>query len=92
MSDSMTPMEILKVLERSNCGDCDMPTCLAFAASVARGQKSIHECPHLDDDTIDRFDGNLIKSETMEDDMIKIEKELKRFGKSNNIKSYADGL
>ena len=76
MTDSTNPMEILKVLDKSNCGDCGMPTCLAFAATVARGTKSILDCPHLDEDIINRFDKKIPKRETMEDDMTKAEKEL----------------
>jgi len=41
------PMEILKILKKTNCSECNEKTCLAFAAAVARGQKSLDECPHI---------------------------------------------
>ena len=51
------PMDILKLLEKSNCRECGQPTCLAFAAAVARGQKRLDECPRLDQEIIRQFGG-----------------------------------
>jgi len=48
-------MEIFKLLNKSNCRDCNCPTCLAFAAAVFQGKKQLHECPHLDSDIIARY-------------------------------------
>jgi hypothetical protein len=55
------PMSILKVLDKSNCGKCNENTCLAFAAAVARGQKSINECPGIPDDIKSRFTNQQVK-------------------------------
>lgn len=41
------PMEIFKLLDRSNCRKCNEPTCLAFAAAVFKGQRQLSECPLL---------------------------------------------
>lgn len=49
------PMEIFLLLDKSNCRDCHLPTCLAFAAAVFKGQKQLSECPRLSRDTIARF-------------------------------------
>jgi hypothetical protein len=48
-------MDILKILEKSNCRKCNEPTCLAFAAAVARGQRTLDECPSVGEDIIDGF-------------------------------------
>jgi hypothetical protein len=48
-------MEVFKLLEKSNCRKCEMPTCLAFAAAVFQGRKPLSDCPHLDADVIARF-------------------------------------
>ena len=48
------PMEIFKLLDRSNCRQCNQPTCLAFAVAVFQGKKQLAECPHLGRDLIDR--------------------------------------
>jgi hypothetical protein len=47
-------MEIFKLLEKSNCKACDLPTCLAFAAAVFKGQKQLGDCPRLDPDIVRR--------------------------------------
>jgi len=49
------PMEILKLLDKSNCRKCNEATCLAFAAKVARGQRVLNECPGIEEDVIQRF-------------------------------------
>jgi hypothetical protein len=41
-------MEIFKVLPRTNCRDCKVPTCFAFAAAVFKGNQRLGDCPHLD--------------------------------------------
>ena len=41
-------MEVLKLLERSNCRRCNEKTCLAFAASVFGGRRPLSDCPQVD--------------------------------------------
>jgi hypothetical protein len=48
MAELKTPMDILKLLEKSNCRECGLPACLAFAAAVIRGEKQLSGCPRLD--------------------------------------------
>ncbi|MFP7753414.1 (Fe-S)-binding protein [Thermodesulfobacteriota bacterium B35] len=43
----LTPLEIYNRLERSNCGRCLLPSCLAFAAAVVAGTKKPSDCPFL---------------------------------------------
>jgi len=45
-------LEILKVLERSNCGECRKPSCMAFATAVLQGQSRLEDCPRLDAETL----------------------------------------
>ena len=40
-------LDILKLLPKSNCGQCGLPTCLVFAAQVSEGLKSPTACPPL---------------------------------------------
>jgi hypothetical protein len=51
----LSPIEIYKVLPKTNCRECLAPTCMAFAAAVAQGQKRLADCPYLDDDAIARL-------------------------------------
>jgi len=46
----MTALDIYKVLPKTNCGDCGVPTCLAFAMQLATKKAAIDECPHATDE------------------------------------------
>jgi Domain of unknown function (DUF3786)/Putative Fe-S cluster len=45
---SMKPLDILQRTPKTNCGVCGHPTCLAFAAAVARAGLEITLCPYID--------------------------------------------
>jgi len=51
------PMEILKLLDKSNCRECGEKTCLAFAGAVCRGWRNLDECPRLEPKVVERFTG-----------------------------------
>jgi len=57
-------MEILKILDRSNCRECGKPTCLAFAVAVSNGQKQLDECPKLDGGIVEQFGGPTAEPES----------------------------
>jgi ArsR family metal-binding transcriptional regulator len=40
-------LEILKLLPRTNCGQCGEATCMVFAARTAEGVKGPEDCPPL---------------------------------------------
>lgn len=41
-------LEILKLLPKTNCRECNEATCMVFAARVAEGLKDQNSCPHLE--------------------------------------------
>ena len=55
----MTPfknaMEVFKLLDKSNCQECYLATCLAFAGAVFKGEKRLEECPHLSPDILAQY-------------------------------------
>jgi len=59
MAQLKNVIEILKLLEKSNCKQCNEPTCLAFAATVFKGEKQLSECPRLDEEIIARYGGKI---------------------------------
>lgn len=77
MSKLNNPMEILKLLNKSNCGDCKESTCLAFAAAVFQGRKQLDECPHLDKEIIDQYGGKTEKRRMIEEDQEEAVEQLK---------------
>ncbi len=44
---ALTGIEIFKKLPKTNCGECGVPTCLAFAMKLAAGQAELAACPHV---------------------------------------------
>jgi hypothetical protein len=51
----INPLDIYKLLNKSNCKDCGRPSCMAFALSVASGDIRIGECPHLERDIAEQL-------------------------------------
>ncbi|MFH2043705.1 MAG: DUF3786 domain-containing protein [Pseudomonadota bacterium] len=41
-------IEILKLLDKSNCRACGFATCLVFALAVFKGEKNLGDCPKVD--------------------------------------------
>ena len=68
MAQPKNAMEIFSLLDKSNCRKCNEATCLAFAAAVFQGRKSITECPKLDAEIIDRYRDSVGKPQPTEQD------------------------
>lgn len=47
---ALTGIEIFKHLPKTNCGKCGVPTCLAFAMSLAAGKAELSACPSVSDE------------------------------------------
>jgi acetyl-CoA decarbonylase/synthase complex subunit gamma len=47
---ALTVMDVYKNLPKTNCKDCGMPTCMAFAMQVTAKQKALTDCPHISED------------------------------------------
>jgi hypothetical protein len=71
------PMEIFKLLDRSNCKKCNELTCMAFAAAVFKGQRQLIECPHLESRDIPHSAGKSEGPVTNEQELALTIKELK---------------
>jgi hypothetical protein len=46
-------MDVFKLLKKTNCRECNKPTCLAFAAEVFQGRTSLSDCPYIDQNILD---------------------------------------
>jgi acetyl-CoA decarbonylase/synthase complex subunit gamma len=47
---ALTGIEIFKLLPKTNCGECGVPTCLAFAMNLAAGKAELSKCPHVSEE------------------------------------------
>jgi acetyl-CoA decarbonylase/synthase complex subunit gamma len=52
---ALTGIEIFKLLPKTNCGECGVPTCLAFAMSLAAGKAELSKCPHVSDEAKEKL-------------------------------------
>ena len=48
-------MDVFKLLNKSNCEECGAPTCLAFAAGVFKGEKTLDACPHIASEILGQY-------------------------------------
>ena len=46
----LTGIEIFKLLPKTNCGECGVPTCLAFAMNLAAGKVELAACPYVSEE------------------------------------------
>ena len=44
---ALTGLDVYKLLPKKNCKECGLPTCLAFAMSLAASKTSLDKCPHV---------------------------------------------
>ncbi len=47
---ALTGIQIFKLLPKTNCGECGVPTCLAFAMNLASGKAELEACPYVSDE------------------------------------------
>lgn len=48
---ALTGIQIYKLLPKTNCGECGVPTCLAFAMSLAAGKAELAACPTVSEES-----------------------------------------
>jgi len=47
---ALTGIQIFKLLPKTNCGECEQPTCLAFAMRLAAGKAELAACPYVSEE------------------------------------------
>jgi hypothetical protein len=52
MTQLKNPMDIYRLLDRSNCKECNEKSCMAFAAAVFTGKRKLDECPRLENNSV----------------------------------------
>ena len=86
------PMEIFKLLNGSNCGDCGEKTCLAFSVAVFKDKRPLQNCPHLSTDVIARYGGQTEKPNTIDEDKVEVVAALKQEIRSIDLAETAKRL
>ncbi|MCK4292261.1 MAG: acetyl-CoA decarbonylase/synthase complex subunit gamma [Planctomycetes bacterium] len=52
---ALTGLEIFKLLPKTNCKKCGMPTCLAFAMALAQKRAKLEDCPDVSDEAKEKL-------------------------------------
>jgi len=47
---ALTGIQIFNLLPKTNCKECGVPTCLAFAMNLASGKAELDACPYVSDE------------------------------------------
>jgi acetyl-CoA decarbonylase/synthase complex subunit gamma len=47
---ALSGLDIFKLLPKTNCGDCGVPTCMAFAMKLAQKKAELGDCPHASEE------------------------------------------
>lgn len=85
-------LDIYRILEKTNCRQCSLPTCLAFAVAVMKGEVKLGACPHLEEDVLARFEGQVGKRSSLENDWEKALKGLQNKIRTIDFASSAERL
>ena len=57
MTAQVAYLDVFKYLNKTNCKECGLPTCVAFAVAVSQGSRPITGCPYVSDEAADLFAG-----------------------------------
>ncbi len=85
-------MEIFKILPRTNCKDCRVPTCFAFAAAVFKGDRKLTDCRHVEKTVLEKYKIGNSDSRTLEREEIQALAYLRKKVSEIDLTSAADRL
>jgi len=101
MAQLNSPIAILKLLDKSNCGKCSQPTCLAFASAVFNGSCQLNECPSLSAEIIKNYAGEVVNQrgtgQQLEESTEQLKKQVSAIEFSSDLADklgarYSDGI
>ncbi|UNC93380.1 acetyl-CoA decarbonylase/synthase complex subunit gamma [Candidatus Contubernalis alkaliaceticus] len=52
----LTGLQIFKLLPKTNCKECGVATCMAFAMALANSKASLDQCPYVSDEAKEQLD------------------------------------
>ena len=56
MAELKNHLEVYKLLPKTNCRDCGLATCLAFAAMVIQQTKQLRDCPYIEPEVLQQYE------------------------------------
>ncbi|MGC8907513.1 MAG: acetyl-CoA decarbonylase/synthase complex subunit gamma [Desulfomonilaceae bacterium] len=52
---ALSGIQIFKMMPKKNCGECGVPTCLAFAMNLAAGKAELAQCPYVSEEAKEKL-------------------------------------
>lgn len=52
---ALTGLDIFKLLPKTNCGECGVPTCMAFAMKLAAKNAELSSCPYASEEAVNKI-------------------------------------
>ena len=78
MTEFKNPLEIYKILPQTNCGHCGVPSCMAFAALVLQGMKTLRGCPYLEKNIVEQLNSRIVRRRSMDDEHMEVIRQLQQ--------------
>ena len=73
------PLDLYRTLPKTNCRQCGVPSCMAFAAAVIKGEKRLGDCPQMDRNMIGQFEESIeVKGISIEQQQAAMLEQLKK--------------
>jgi hypothetical protein len=85
----LTALDIYKKLPQTNCGKCQLPSCLAFAAAIHANRKKLQECQELTPEIRAELSAKLNKPDPMEIEQALFVDKLRKKMESINLEAVA---
>ncbi len=92
MSQLKNPLEVYKILPKSNCGQCSVPTCMAFAAAVLMGKNKLADCPYIPSSISESFAKRIVTHKSIANNREEVVKKLKSKVSAIDLMSSAPRL
>lgn len=92
MTTIKNPLELYKRLKQSNCRECMLPSCMAFAVAVIQGQKKLADCPYIDPALLGPDGGVVATRRSFEDEQRELLESLKRETAAIDVAAVAGNL
>ena len=86
---ALSALDIYKKLPQTNCGKCQLPSCLAFAAAIVAGHKKLKDCPDLAPESMAELSAQLHKPDPMEIEQALFVDKLQKKMETINIEAVA---
>lgn len=85
-------LQVYSLLNKSNCRECHLATCLAFAGAVYTGAKKLSDCPHISQEILAKYNDRQTTPSALEKNIILAMNELKGKISTIDLKARASQL